>query len=112
VEVFLFPGALTLGAKVRIARVGRYWRQIDLAEQAGVPQTTVSALERGLNIYQAAEKKILQSVGLVADGVEHYQNLIAAYQNTTQLRDYFQKRLEYLKDGQGFEVEGSCGYSN
>lgn len=111
-EVFLFPSALTLGAKIRMARVGRHWRQVDLAEQAGVPQTTVSALERGLNIYQAAEKKILQSVGLIADGVEHYQKLIAAYQNTTQLRDYFQKRLEYLQDGQGFEIGGSHRYSN
>lgn len=100
-EIFLFPGALTLGAKIRMARVGRHWRQVDLAGQAGVPQTAVSALERGLNIYPKAEKQILQSLGLLSDGIEHYQKLITAYQATTQLRDYFQKRLEYLQDGQG-----------
>jgi len=103
VEIFIFPGALTLGAKIRMARVGRHWRQVDLASQANVPQTAVSALERGLNIYPAAEKRILQSLGLIPDGIEHYQKLITGYQNTPQLRDYFQKRLELLKNGQGFE---------
>lgn len=98
-EVFVFPGELSLGAKVRMARVGRHWRQVDLADQAGVPQTQVSALERGLNIYPHAEKQILQALGLVADGIERYDRLIQVYLHIPSVRRYFEKRRDYLCDG-------------
>lgn len=59
-EVFLFNEPLTLGQKVRIARIARRWTQDDLAYEAQVTQANVSALERDIRVYPAAKQRILQ----------------------------------------------------
>ena len=59
-EVFLFNEPLTLGQKVRIARIVRRWTQDDLAYVSNVTQANVSALERDLRIHPAAKQRILK----------------------------------------------------
>jgi transcriptional regulator with XRE-family HTH domain len=63
-EVFLFEEELTLGQKVRITRIAKRWTQVDLADEAKVPQGCVSALERDLKVYPAAKKRILQTLDI------------------------------------------------
>jgi len=43
---------------IRLERIRRGWRQIDLAEKAGVTQAEVSAAERGQYIVPAARRRI------------------------------------------------------
>jgi len=63
-EVFLFNEPLSLGQKVRIARVARRWTQDDLAYEAQVTQANVSALERDLKVYPSAMQRILKVLEL------------------------------------------------
>lgn len=63
-EVFIFSELLTLGQKVRIARIARRWTQDDLAYEAQVTQANVSAVERDLRVYPAARQRILSILGL------------------------------------------------
>lgn len=58
-EVLLFSEPLTLGQKVRIARVARRWTQDSLAYEAEVTQANVSALERDIRVYPAAKQRVL-----------------------------------------------------
>jgi len=66
-EVFVFDHPLSLGQKVRIARIARRWTQDDLAEEACVAQHQVSALERDLPVYPAARRRILECLGLLTE---------------------------------------------
>jgi len=50
---------------VRLERIRRGWRQIDLAEKAGVTQAEVSAFERGLYIIPSARHRILAVLDLL-----------------------------------------------
>ncbi len=59
-EVFIFNEPLTLGQKVRIARIARRWTQDDLAYEANVTQANVSALERDIRVHPAARQRILK----------------------------------------------------
>lgn len=52
---------------IRLERIRRGWRQVDLAERAGITQTEVSALERGLYIIPSARQRILAVLGLLDD---------------------------------------------
>lgn len=52
---------------IRLERISRGWRQIDLARRAGVTQTEVSALERGLYIIPAARRRILEALDLISE---------------------------------------------
>lgn len=53
---------------IRLERIRRGLRQVDLAERAGVTQTEVSALERGLYIIPSARRRILTVLGLLDEG--------------------------------------------
>jgi transcriptional regulator with XRE-family HTH domain len=55
--------------KVRLERIRRQWRQIDLAEKAGVTQAEVSAFERGLYIIPSARHRVLIALDLLDEGV-------------------------------------------
>lgn len=63
-EVFYLSEPLSLGQKVRIARIARRWTQDDLSYEAQVTQANVSALERDLRVHPAAEERILEVLGL------------------------------------------------
>ena len=63
-EVFIFNQPLTLGQKVRIARIARRWTQDDLAYEAQVAQGDISALERDLKVYPAAKQRVLKVLEL------------------------------------------------
>jgi len=105
-DICYFPFTLTLGAKVRLSRVARRWRQIDLANEALVTQADVSALERGKYVCPLVEKRILESLGLVGDAITHYQKLVATLLRSPKRRREFEKRLTYLQKGDG---SGSTG---
>ena len=60
----LFLDGITLGQRVRVARFLAGWRQVDLAETAGVTQNDVSQLERDVPVYSAARRRILEALGL------------------------------------------------
>jgi transcriptional regulator with XRE-family HTH domain len=49
---------------IRLERIRRGWRQVDLAERAGVTQAEVSALERGLYVIPVARHRILEALEL------------------------------------------------
>ncbi|MDB5822837.1 MAG: hypothetical protein JWR21_1541 [Herminiimonas sp.] len=38
---------VTLGQRIRAARMHRQWRQVDLAERTGLSRSTIEAIERG-----------------------------------------------------------------
>jgi transcriptional regulator with XRE-family HTH domain len=38
---------VALGQRIRAARMHRQWRQVDLAERAGLSRSTIEAIERG-----------------------------------------------------------------
>jgi transcriptional regulator with XRE-family HTH domain len=50
---------------IRLERIRRGWRQVDLAEKAGITQAEVSSLERGLYVIPAARRRILIVLGLL-----------------------------------------------
>ena len=52
---------------IRLERIRRGWRQVDLAEKAGVTQTEVSALERGLYVIPGVRHRILDALDLNLD---------------------------------------------
>ena len=58
---------LTQGMLVRLSRTRRSWRQIDLAEIAGVTQAEVSALERGRYVIPGVRRRIYQALDLDAE---------------------------------------------
>jgi len=65
--ILIISGDFTLGQKVRMLRVARRWRQIDLATMAGVQPSAVSALERDCRMYPGDKLRILESLGLDMD---------------------------------------------
>ena len=65
-EVFIFYEPLTLGQKVRIARIARRWTQDDLAYEAQVTQANVSALERDLRVNLGARRRILKVLEILS----------------------------------------------
>jgi transcriptional regulator with XRE-family HTH domain len=95
-DLFL-PKNLTLGQKVKLARVARGLKQSDVARFVDVAQTDISRLERGQNVRPGAEGKILRGLGLLPDGIEYYSRLAAAYVGAPKVRRYFERRLQYLK---------------
>ena len=61
-EVLFFNEALTLGQKIRIARIARRWTQDDLAFEAKVTQANVSALERDIRTHPGAKTRVLNTL--------------------------------------------------
>ena len=61
---FFIATNVSSGMLVRLERIRRRWRQVDLAERVGVTQAEVSALERGLYIIPAAHRRILEALDL------------------------------------------------
>ena len=52
------------GMLVRLERIKRGWRQVDLAQFAGITQAEVSAFERGLNVIPVVKTRIYQALDL------------------------------------------------
>ena len=52
------------GLKIRLARIARGWRQVDLAFFAQVTQHDVSSLEKDYRTYPAARLRVLEALGL------------------------------------------------
>ncbi len=63
-EFLLLDTELTLGQRIRIMRIARRWRQVDLAAFAGVEQHEVSRLELDRRLRPNAVKAICQALGL------------------------------------------------
>jgi transcriptional regulator with XRE-family HTH domain len=63
-DVFVSPVPLTLGQRIRMARIALRWRQEDLADAALVPQHIVSMLERDLPVYPEAKRRLLAYLGM------------------------------------------------
>ena len=52
------------GMLVRLERIKRGWRQVDLAQFTGITQAEVSAFERGLNVIPVVKTRIYQALDL------------------------------------------------
>ena len=63
-DVLLFKRPLSEGQRVRLHRIAAGYRQVDLAEIAGVPQHAVSSVELDHPVYPAARARILAVLGL------------------------------------------------
>jgi transcriptional regulator with XRE-family HTH domain len=63
-DEFFIATSVSPAMMIRLERIRRGLRQIDLAKKAGVTQTEVSALERGLYIIPAARSRILKALDL------------------------------------------------
>jgi XRE family aerobic/anaerobic benzoate catabolism transcriptional regulator len=66
---------VALGDKIRDLRMARGWRQIDLAEEAGIHENYVSDLELGrkeicLRTLQTLARAFGMSVAKLLDGIE------------------------------------------
>lgn len=55
---------LTLGERVRLERLSRNWRQIDLASKAGVQLPDITSIEKDRYLSKNRKRKILQALGL------------------------------------------------
>jgi transcriptional regulator with XRE-family HTH domain len=65
---FFIATNISPALKVRLERIRRQWRQVDLAEKAGVTQAEVSAFERGLYIIPSARHRVLIALDLLDEG--------------------------------------------
>ena len=63
-EIFIADG-LTEGDKVRLARLARNWRQVDLACYAQVNPVEVTAIEKNRWLRKVSKKRILITLGLL-----------------------------------------------
>ena len=54
----------TPGMLIRLERTRRGWRQLDLAQAAGVTQAEVSGLERGRYVIPGVRRRIYQALEL------------------------------------------------
>ncbi|MFC1935259.1 helix-turn-helix domain-containing protein [Chloroflexota bacterium] len=66
VDILLIDG-LTGGRRIRLARVAKGWRKIDLAAHAGVPATAVCDAELDRTIARWNLRRILAALGLEAN---------------------------------------------
>ena len=96
-EAIHFTSKLTLGTKARIVRIARKWRQTDLATIASVSQANVSAFERDLPLCPSEEKRILEALGLVSDGVQFYKEQRARFKSNPKAKHRYEKRLANLE---------------
>ena len=55
---------LTPGMLVRLERIRRGWRQVDLALAAGVTQAEISLFERDRHVIPGVRQRIYAAVGL------------------------------------------------
>ena len=55
---------LSLGKRVRLERVLRNWRQVDLASKADVQLADITAIEKDRYLSKNRKRKILQALGL------------------------------------------------
>ena len=54
-----------LGARIAARRLGRRWRQEDLAYEAGVSSRTVQRIEAGTSVQLALFLRVLRALGLL-----------------------------------------------
>ena len=64
VELLFLDDTITRGQRVRLMRIARRWRQVDLAAIAGVEQHEISRLELDRRIRPNAVKAIFQALDL------------------------------------------------
>lgn len=69
-DVFILTG-VTEGEKVRLTRLAKGWRQIDLASQAKVNVTDVTALEKNRYLANTRKQRILRALGLLDEEDEN-----------------------------------------
>jgi transcriptional regulator with XRE-family HTH domain len=64
VSVFVLDRELSLGERVRITRLVKGWRQIDVAAVARCSPSDVSLLERGIPISDGVKARIFNALGI------------------------------------------------
>ena len=55
---------LTLGERVKLERLSRHWRQIDLASKAGAQLADITAIEKDRYLSKNRKRKVLLALGL------------------------------------------------
>ncbi len=63
-ELFFVIKTSFLPIAVRLERIRRGWRQVDLAQKAGITQAEVSAFERGQYVIPAVRRRVVQTLDL------------------------------------------------
>ncbi len=66
-DVFVATG-LTQGEKIRLARLAKWLRQVDVASLAGVSIIEVTNAEKDRYVSPDRKERILKVVGLLEDG--------------------------------------------
>ena len=64
-KIKILESDLTIGEKVRVARVMRKWRQADLAQLSRTSQWSISKFETNKPISEEAMTRVLAAVGLM-----------------------------------------------
>ena len=59
-----------LGSRIAARRLGRQWRQADLAYEAGVSKRTVERIEAGVSVQTVLFLRVLRALGLLG-GLNH-----------------------------------------
>ncbi len=62
-ELFVVRTSI-LHTAVRLERIRRGWRQVDLARHAGVTQAEISSLERGQYVIPAVRRRVVEILDL------------------------------------------------
>lgn len=65
-EVFIASG-ISEGEKIRLARLAKWYRQIDVASLAGVTVEDVTGVEKDRWIHEDKKERILRVLGLLED---------------------------------------------
>ena len=63
-EILVFSGPFTQGQRIRLSRIARRWRQVDLAAIAGVEQFEISSMELDRRVRPNAVKAVLVALDL------------------------------------------------
>jgi transcriptional regulator with XRE-family HTH domain len=63
-SIFILDRELSLGERVRITRMVKGWRQIDVAAVVRCSPCDVSQLERGIPISSGVRARILEALGV------------------------------------------------
>ncbi len=59
-ELFFVIKTSVLRIAVRLERIRRGWRQVDLAQKAGVTQAEISSLERGQYVIPIVRRRVVE----------------------------------------------------
>jgi len=79
-QIFISSG-LSEGEKIRLARLAKWYRQIDVASLAGVTVNEITNAEKDRYVTRERKERILKVVGLLEDESTTMQSNLGGHQD-------------------------------